>query len=128
MVLAHHGRACTEVEVRQHLGTGPHGTPARNIFLVRSLGFDVEVESSSLSQLARILGEGVPPIVFLETTYLDYWQRRCDHVAVLVGIDLAAAYLNDPNFDTAPQQTSLSGFQRAWASNEQLAAFIRPRT
>jgi ABC-type bacteriocin/lantibiotic exporter with double-glycine peptidase domain len=127
MVLAHHGQPHSEAEVRQHLGTGPHGTPARNLFLVGSLGFDVQVETATLAQLAAALAAGVPPIVFLETSFLDYWNMRCDHVAVLVGLDLATVYLNDPYFDTAPQQTSLAGFLRAWASNEHLAAFIRPQ-
>jgi hypothetical protein len=27
-VLARHGHSCTEAEMRQHLATGPHGTPA----------------------------------------------------------------------------------------------------
>lgn len=70
---------------------------------------------------------GVPPIVFLETTFLDHWKTQCDHVAIVVGLDVATVNLNDPYFDTAPQQTALLGFQQAWASNDHLAAFIRHR-
>ena len=46
---------------------------------------------------------------------------------MLVGLDLASVHLNDPFFDTAPQQTSLTGFERAWAANEYYTAFLRPR-
>jgi hypothetical protein len=113
--------------VRQFLGTGTHGTPARTIFLVASLGFEVRVESASLAQLGAALIAGIPPIVFVATSFLDYWQTACDHVAVVVGLDLTTVDLNDPYFDTAPQRTSLAGFQSAWAANDQLAAFIRPR-
>jgi hypothetical protein len=127
MVLAHHGRTCTEAELCQLLGAGPHGTRARDLSLLEPLGFEVRVEIASLAQLAAALAAGVPPLVFLETSYLDYWTTRCDHVAVLVAMNLTTVSLNDPYFDTAPQQTSLAGFLSAWASNEQLAAFLRPR-
>jgi ABC-type bacteriocin/lantibiotic exporter with double-glycine peptidase domain len=127
MVLARYGCLRTEAELRQHLGTGPHGTPARNLFLITALGFDVQVETSNLAQLGAALASGVPPIVFLETSFLDYWNVRCDHVAVVVGLNLTTVSLNDPHVDTAPQQTSLTGFQAAWAANDHLAAFIRPR-
>ena len=127
MVLAQYGQLRTEEEDRQHLGTGPHGTRARALSLVGSLGFDVQVETSTLVQLAEALAAGVPPIVFLETSFLDYWKTRCDHVAVLVGLNLTTVSLNDPYFDSAPQQTSLTDFQSAWAANEHLAAFLRPQ-
>jgi len=127
MVLAHYGRLCTEDELRQLLGTGPHGTRARDILRVSALGYDVQLVSSNLAELATALVNGCPPIVFLQTTFLDYWSQHCDHVAVVVGLDVNAVFLNDPYFDTAPQQTSLSGFQQAWASNDCLAVFIRPQ-
>ena len=127
MVLALYGRTYSEDELRQHLGSGAHGTRARNLFLLEALGFDVSLETSTLPQLGVALASGVPPIVFLDTSHLDYWTIRCDRVAVLVGLDLAAAFLNDPYFDSGPRQTTLSGFQFAWAANEYLAAFIRPK-
>lgn len=127
MVLAHYGHSRTEDEVRQLLGTGPHGTRAREILQVASLGFDVQLKTSNLAELASALAAGVPPIVFLETTALDYWDRRCDHVTIVVGLDASAVLLDDPHFDTAPQHTSLISFQQAWASNDCYAAFIRPR-
>ena len=39
MVLAHYGQLRTEEEIRQLLGTGPHGTRARAILQVAPLGF-----------------------------------------------------------------------------------------
>jgi ABC-type bacteriocin/lantibiotic exporter with double-glycine peptidase domain len=127
MVLAHYGRACTEAEVRQLLGTGPHGTPARALLQLATLGLEVQLRTSNSAQLAASLAAGVPPIVFLETSFLDCWHLQVDHVAVLVGLDAATVSLNDPYFDAALQQTSLSGFLQAWAVNQHLAAFIRPR-
>src|SRR5947209_3869075 len=73
MVLAHHGRSLLEEELRQLLNTQPHGTPARNLTAVASLGVDVRLRSSNLAQLRDALAAGLPPIVFLDTVSLDYW-------------------------------------------------------
>jgi ABC-type bacteriocin/lantibiotic exporter with double-glycine peptidase domain len=127
MVMAHHGRGLSEAELWELLSTQPHGTRARNLVAVASLGFDVSLESSNLAQLRDALAAGLPPIVFLDTGPLDYWQTDCAHVAVLVGLDDSSVYLNDPFFDTAPQRTSLESFLQAWALNAHLAAILRPR-
>ena len=127
MVLAHHGRMHSEDELRQLLGTGPRGTPARNVKHLASLGLDVEVKFSNAAELAVALLAGTPPLVYLDTGSLDYWSIDCPHVAVLVGMESAAVSLNDPFFDAAPQKTSLDGFNQAWAGNAFLAVFIRPQ-
>ncbi len=127
MVLAHHGQALSEAPLRQLLGTRPHGTPARNLLSVTSLGFDVHLGPLNLSLLQDALVADLPPLVFVDTGPLDYWQSDCAHVAVVVGIDDTSVSLNDPFFDTAPQQTSLAGFLQAWSLNAHLAALIRPR-
>jgi ABC-type bacteriocin/lantibiotic exporter with double-glycine peptidase domain len=127
MVLAYHGHQMAEADLRRLLGTGPQGTPARNLLAVASLGFDVQLACMNLAQLREALAAGLPPLVFVDTGPLDYWQTDCAHVAVVVGIDDASVYLNDPYFDTAPQQTSLTGFLRAWALNAHLTAILRPQ-
>jgi len=127
MVLAHQGRDLSEADLRQLLNTQPHGTRARNLTAVASLGFEVQLDPSNLSQLRDALAAGIPPIVFVDTGPLDHWQTDCAHVVVVVGIDDTSVYLNDPFFDTAPQQTSLGSFLQAWALNAHLAAFIRPQ-
>src|SRR5262245_39590332 len=98
-VLTHHGRTCSEDELRQLLGTASHGTKARDVLRVVGLGFDVQLQFSSLANLGAALIGGTPPIVFLDTGTLDYWSADCPHVAVLVGLDLTTVFLNDPHFD-----------------------------
>jgi uncharacterized protein YvpB len=80
-----------------------------------------------LTHLRDVLAAGLPPIVFLNTGSLEYWQVDCAHVAVVVGIDDTWIYLNDPFFDSAPQKASLAAFLQAWASNGHLAAVLRPQ-
>src|SRR5689334_11407481 len=87
MILAYYGIPRTEAQIRAHLGTSPHGTPARALFLLPSLGLAVRVEQSNLAELEASLVAGVPPLVFVETSHLEYWTLRCDHVAVLVGVE-----------------------------------------
>lgn len=124
MVLAFHGRSVAESELRQLLDTQPTGTRARNLNSIVNLGFDVQLNTSSLSLLREALATGLAPIVFVDTGSLDYWDVDCAHVAVLVGIDDEVVYLNDPYFEIAPQKTSLTSFLQAWAVNSHLAAII----
>ena len=127
MVLAHFGQTCTEDDLRQLLGTGPHGTRARNLLALAGLGFQVQLAVCNLADLQAALAAGTPPVVFFQTAGIDYWSADCAHVAVLVGLTSTTAYLNDPFFDTAPQSTSLANFRQAWATTGHLAAIIRPQ-
>jgi len=127
MVLAYYGRYHSEDELRQLLGTDAGGTPAGHLSRLTSLGFDVDLRISNMAELSAALQAGTPTIVLLDTGSLDYWSSDCPHLAVLVGLDAATAYLNDPYFDTAPQKTSLAGFRQAWVANQCYAVFLRPR-
>src|SRR5262249_2623297 len=83
MILAYLGRILPEADVRQLLNTQPRGTTPRNLTALAALGLDVQLEVSNLSQLRDALAAGLPPLVFLDTGPLDYWQTDCAHVAVL---------------------------------------------
>ena len=128
MVMAYYGHNESEDNVRQLLGTKPRGTRAANVTNIVQLGFDVRFGASNLSQLQATLAANVPPIIFLLTGTLDYWETNEAHAVVLIGVDAASAHLNDPFFDTFAQQTSLANFQQAWAMTGHLAAFIRPQS
>jgi ABC-type bacteriocin/lantibiotic exporter with double-glycine peptidase domain len=127
MVLAHHGRHLAEAELRQLRATRSHGTKARNLTALGSLGFEVQLGSANLSQLRDALAASLPPIVFVDTGPLDYWKTDCAHVAVVVGINDTSVFFNDPFYDAAPQQTSLPSFLQGWARNGHLAAILLPR-
>src|SRR5713101_6747348 len=73
MVLAHYGHSRSEAELRQLLSTDSHGARARDVLRIASLGFDVQLQFSSLADLGAALLAGTPPIVFLDTSSLDYW-------------------------------------------------------
>lgn len=128
MVLVHYGESRTEAELRSLLDTQPTGTRAGNVMRLSGPAFEVYLRSSNLAELQKALADQQPAIVFLKTGSLEYWSMDIFHTAVLIGLDATTVALNDPYFATAPQTTSLQGFEKAWAETGQFAAFLRPRT
>jgi hypothetical protein len=127
MVLAHYGDVRTEADLRTLLDTQPTGTSARNVMRLSGPELEVYLRPSNRLELQQALAAGQPPVVFLQTGALEYWNMDIFHTAVLVGLDATTALLHDPYFPTAPQRSSLQTFEKAWAETGQLAALIRPR-
>jgi ABC-type bacteriocin/lantibiotic exporter with double-glycine peptidase domain len=127
MVLAFFGAHHTEAELRTLMRTDPNGTPVRHLADLFHLGFDVTFVTTDIAGLAAWLTKGIPPIALLDTASLPYWPVSCDHVAVVVGVDDTSVDLNDPYFDTAPQQGSHSAFHQAWSPNDCTVAIVQPR-
>ena len=115
MVLAHLGREMDEPELARLLKTRPFGTPADNVRLLSQLGCSIVFERGTEHDLRRWLDQGVPPIIFLKTDALPYWEDEDAHAVVLVGLTSDTAYLNDPAFDAAPQAAPLEHFLLAWS-------------
>jgi ABC-type bacteriocin/lantibiotic exporter with double-glycine peptidase domain len=127
MVLAHYGELRTEAEIRSILMTQPTGTRAGNIMRISSPAFEVYLRPSNIVELQKVLADNQPPIVFMQTGSLGYWNMDIFHVAILIGLDGVNTVLNDPYFGTAPQTASLQSFEKAWCQTGQFTAFIRPR-
>jgi ABC-type bacteriocin/lantibiotic exporter with double-glycine peptidase domain len=126
MVLAFFGHQHTEAELRAAMSTSSGGTRARDLLGLVNLGFEVQFVTTDLAGLVAFLTVGQPPIALLATEFLPYWQEICNHVAVVVGVDDSWVYLNDPYFDSAPQQVSHSDFLAAWSINACTVAIVRP--
>lgn len=127
MVLAFFGRDHTEAELRAAMNTDSGGTRARDLFGLAKLGFEVRFVTADLPGLVAFLTSGQPAIALLATESLPYWQETCNHVAVVVGVDDAHVYLNDPYFAAAAQQVSHANFLTAWSANAYTVAIVRPR-
>ena len=127
MVLAHFGDVRTEDELCTLLNTVPTGTRAGNLMRLSSPAFEIHLRPSNLVELEAELAVNRPPIIFLTTGSLQYWNMDMFHTVVLVGLDATTAAVNDPYFATAPQTTSLPSFEEAWAQAGQFTAFLRPR-
>lgn len=87
----------------------------------------MEIESGSLDTLETLLEQGYPPIVFVRTNELPYWDDDVYHAVVLAGVDEAFVYLYDPAFANAPQRTTIGDFYLAWLHLNTDFALIQPQ-
>jgi hypothetical protein len=70
-----------------------------------------------------------PPIVFVKTGELPYWNGQdVEHALVVVGMDERTILLNDPAFRRAPVKVSLGDFDLAWLERDEMYAVITRRT
>jgi len=127
MVLAFQGAAYGEEELCDLLETQQAGTAVLNVLLLSQppVGCRAEVTSASLGDLGRRVQEGIPPIVFVATAALSYWQTDCLHALVVVDIEEQAILIHDPAFENAPLTIPLDEFLAAWGELAQLTALIR---
>jgi len=102
-----------------------HGTVFSHLQYLASLGVSVWVGKGDMEALHSHLDRGLPAIVAVETGELtSYWQEAVSHAVVVVGMDEAFVYVNDPAFETAPQQVPLAEFHLAWQEQDYRYAVI----
>jgi uncharacterized protein YvpB len=103
---------------------------------LRSWSFRVEYSRGNLETLRQHLEAGRPIIVPVDTELLPYWVTRrdvsaaeqiTDHAVVVVGMDEENIYVNDPDFEAAPQAVELGRFYDAWQHFALRYAVIRRR-
>ena len=83
------------------------------------------VERGEIETLRSHLESGLPPIAFVATSELSYWNERAAHAVVVVGLDDDTIYLNDPAFAESPKRISIDEFLLAWIDLEQLYGLIK---
>jgi ABC-type bacteriocin/lantibiotic exporter with double-glycine peptidase domain len=124
MVLAYLENPVTESKISDLFEADEIGTPSSRIIRLEQWGFQVTYGSTDLTQLKAWLGQDIPPIVFVQAGFLDYWLKNTPHAVVVIGIEGNRVYLNDPAFETVPQIASLDGFLAAWIEMDEVAAII----
>lgn len=70
------------------------------------------------------LEAGLPVIVRVWTTMLDYWDVTTSHVVAVVGYDDSSVFINDPAFSNVPQQVVWDALLAAWAEFDETAVVI----
>lgn len=128
MILAYWGEPTTPVTI-EHLANlfdtmELIGTPASRILRLQKWGWAVTYREGNIDSLRELTTRKIPPIVMVRTGFLDYWDANVFHAAVVVGIDEQAVYLNDPEFESAPQACAIDTFIAAWIEHEQMVATI----
>jgi ABC-type bacteriocin/lantibiotic exporter with double-glycine peptidase domain len=127
MVLAYWGQARTQVALSHVLGTDPDcGTPASRVLRLRSSALVVSYLQASQEDTHRWLEDQVPVIALVHTAELPYWSERCAHAVVVVGMDDAWVWVNDPAFEKAPHRVSAGDFALAREVMDNYVAVLRP--
>ncbi|MEZ4865054.1 MAG: cysteine peptidase family C39 domain-containing protein [Caldilineaceae bacterium] len=115
--------------------TGKIGTPFHNLDRLASRGVFVRRSEGNLAIVRKYLEIGLPLITAVYTRDLPHWQtrsdinddeRQTDHAVVIVGLadDDAVIYINDPDFDQAPQLIPEKAFMLAWSEHDYYYAAI----
>jgi hypothetical protein len=128
MVLAFQGLTVDEAHLCALLETKPRGTPALNVLLLKDRlpQCSVKAEPASVDDLRQSLGVGIPPITFVRTSLLPYWQGKdVMHALVVVEVQEGSVLVNDPRYPTAPLSIVLDDFLAAWGVFDNLTAFIQ---
>src|SRR6266508_5880768 len=111
----------------QTLGTTEAGTPFPHVDRWRARGLFVERGRGNTETLGTHLTIGLPVIVAVRTDDLPHWIKRTDiadeekatdHAIVIVGLDSDNIYVNDPDFDQAPQIVELNEFLLSFSDRD----------
>jgi ABC-type bacteriocin/lantibiotic exporter with double-glycine peptidase domain len=100
------------------------GTAAANVRHLETLGIKVRLFHADLDAVRESLVNSWPVIVFIETAPLPHWSEATDHAVLIVGVDDEAIYVNDPEFEQAPQRIPRVQFELAWLRFDNLCAVI----
>ena len=136
MLLTRLGEQVDYERLRQRLGTTEAGTQFSHLDRLRSLRLVVERSQGNLEMLRQYILADQPVIVAVATELLPYWltrpdldvmKRQIEHVVVLIGWEEQVVYVNDPDFDVAPQVVDLDWFADAWQGQKYRYAVIKRR-
>ena len=116
MILAYSNHPYNWVRLLKTLRIQPEmGAPFSNIVNLEQLGLLVGYrQEGALETLYRLLTQGWPCLIAVDTGELPYWQSSAGHVVVLVGMDGEHVYLNDPALHEASIQVPMGDFYLAW--------------
>jgi ABC-type bacteriocin/lantibiotic exporter with double-glycine peptidase domain len=129
MVLAFQGVAMSEETLCDALRTQSTGTEVWNVLSLDQYvaGCQVELESMSLERLEEALAAGIPPIAFVVTGRLHYWERETLHAVVVVEVADEELLIVDPAFAEKARAVPLAEFVAAWSELDFLAAVVTLR-
>jgi ABC-type bacteriocin/lantibiotic exporter with double-glycine peptidase domain len=108
MALAHLGITVAQAALNQCLGLTPAGVPTSHLSRLERYGVQVGFRRGLADDLRSILDQDIPPIVFVCTAPLSYWQVNTQHAVLVSGYDGDRFTINDPAFPGPYQVPSLT--------------------
>jgi len=124
MALQHIGISQSQAQLNRLLGLMPEGVPSSRIKRLSELGAEVVYTSGDETTLKEAIDRDIPPLIFVDTGELPYWNVRLRHAVLMVGYDEVQAYLNDPDRPTAPTAVSWGDLMLAWSEFDYKYALI----
>lgn len=124
MVLDYIGIDASYDELLELLQIGEYGALYGNLRHLEELGAKVLIARGELDSLHSCIERDLPPIVFVDTVELSYWNAASYHAVVVIGIEGNQIFVNDPAFADAPRKISVDEFMLAWIGMEQFYALI----
>ena len=119
MVLSVYDKEVSQAELKDYMGTTESGIQVEVAW--ESLPFErwnlqyYQRLGCSLEDLENELAKGVPPIVFIVSSFLPHSEGDFLHAVVVVGLNRESIYINDPLLEeSSPFEMELSIFQAAW--------------
>jgi predicted double-glycine peptidase len=92
---------------------------------LEALGASIFIERGQFETLRSLLARKIPPIVFVSTQDLSYWDEATQHAVVIAGIDETHVSLHDPAFPDAPKTIPIDEFMLAWLEMDEFYALIQ---
>ena len=103
------------------------GTPGARIKRLASHTLNVSYGEGEMSDLQSAIQRGIPPIALVFTGELPYWDISTAHAVVVVGIDDASVWVNDPGQRDHPIKIARGDFQLAWDEMGNRYAILEPK-
>ena len=93
----------------------PLGVPLSRLTSLDQHGVKAAIHrNGTLADLTQAIDQNIPPIVFVRTSQLSYWQEDTQHALVVRGYDGPHLLVNDPAFSDALQTVLADELMLAW--------------
>ena len=115
MVLASLGITRAQSTLNQLFDLTPLGVPLSRLTRLAQYGVKVTIQrQGTLEDLMQAIDQQTPPIVFVRTGQLSYWEIDTQHALVVSGYDGSQLLVNDPAFPNGPKTVWAAELMLAW--------------
>jgi ABC-type bacteriocin/lantibiotic exporter with double-glycine peptidase domain len=114
MVMGNLGITVSQNELNRLLELTPAGVPTPRLLRLERYGVQATIQRGDQNDLLEAIDPGAPPILFVCTGQLSYWDIDTQHALLVSGYDGPDLLLNDPAFPDAPQRVHIDELMLAW--------------
>jgi len=116
--------AISQKELNRLFELTPAGVPTPRLGRLERYGVQVTIQRGDQDDLLKAIDSGVPPILFVRTGQLAYWNIDTQRALLVSGYEGPDVLLNDPAFSDAPQRVNIDELMLAWDEFDNTYALI----